>query len=114
MMGYDPLHPEFLESPIVDLSLTYRKYSKFKQPLSRIFKMLQQRNLVKSHKSKIVPNPIPPQIDLTRYCHYHQIPGHTTDECYTIECIIQDLIDSGKLKDLEESPNIKTSPLPKY
>ena len=28
-VGYDPLHPEFLESPIVDLSLNYRKYSKF-------------------------------------------------------------------------------------
>ena len=42
------------------------------------------------------------------------MPGHTTDECYIIEHIVQDLIDSGKLKDLEESPNIKTSPLPKY
>ena len=40
--------------------------------------------------------------------------GHTTDECYTIECIVQDLIDSRKLKDLEESPKIKTSPLSKY
>ena len=42
------------------------------------------------------------------------MPGHTIDECYTIECIVQDLINYGKLKDLEESPNIKTSPLPKY
>ena len=40
--------------------------------------------------------------------------GHTTDECYTIERIVQDLIDSRKLKDLEKSPNIKTSPLSKY
>ena len=69
---------------------------------------------MKPHKPKTLPNPIPPQIDLSRYCHYHQMSGHTTDECYTIERIVQDLIDSRKLKDLEESPNIKTSPLPKY
>ena len=40
MVGYDPLYPEFLESPIVNLCLTCRKYSKFNQSLSRIFKML--------------------------------------------------------------------------
>ena len=112
-MGYDTLHLEFPKMPAVDPPSTSTKYSKFNQPLSKIFKMLQRRNLVKPRKPKPLPNPIPPQIDLSRYCHYHQTPGHTTDECYTIERIVQDLIDSGKLKDLEENPNIKTSPLSK-
>ena len=42
------------------------------------------------------------------------MPGHTIDECHTIRCIVQDLIDSRKLQDLEKIPNVKTSLSPKY
>ena len=41
MVGYDPLHPELLKIPTADPSSTNRKYSKFNQPLSKIFKMLK-------------------------------------------------------------------------
>ena len=40
--------------------------------------------------------------------------GHTIDECHTIRCIVQYLIDSGKLEDLEKIPSVKTRPSPKY
>ena len=42
------------------------------------------------------------------------MPGHTANKCHTIRCIVQDLIDSGKLEDLEKIPYVKTSPSPKY
>ena len=42
------------------------------------------------------------------------MPRHTPDECNTIRCIVQDLIDSEKLNDLEKIASVKTSPLPKY
>ena len=42
------------------------------------------------------------------------MPGHTANKCHTIRCIVQDLIDSGKLEDLEKILSIKTSPSPKY
>ena len=87
-VGYDPLHLEFLESPIIDCPSTRKKYTRFNQPLSKIFQMLQQRNLLKPHKSKPLPNPLPPQINPNLYCDYHQIPGHTTDECHTIKCVV--------------------------
>ena len=67
--------------------------------------MLQQRNILKPRK----PNPLPPQINPNLYCDYHQMPGYTTDECHTIRCIVQDLIDYGKLEDLEKTPSVKTS-----
>ena len=37
MVGYDPLHPEFLQLPPVNLHSTHRKYAEFNQPLSKIF-----------------------------------------------------------------------------
>ena len=114
MVGYDPLHLEFLESHIIDCPSTCKKYIKFNQSLSKIFQMLQQRNLLKLRKLKSLPNPLPPQINPNLYCDYHQMPWHTTDECHAITYIVQDLIDSGKLEDLEKIPNVKTSPSPKY
>ena len=70
-VGYDPLHPEFLKLPIIDCPSTHREYIRFNQPLSKIFQMLQQRNLLKFHKSKLLPNPLPPQINPNLYCDYH-------------------------------------------
>ena len=40
------------------------------------------------------------------------MPRHTTDECHTIRCIVQDLTGSGKLEDLEKIFSVKTSPSP--
>ena len=37
------------------------------------------------------------------------MPGHTANKCHTIRCIVQDLIDSGKLEDLEKILSVKTS-----
>ena len=31
------------------------------------------------------------------YCKYHRGNGHTTDECFRLQNLIQDLIDAGKL-----------------
>ena len=31
------------------------------------------------------------------YCKYHRGNGHTTDECFRLQNLIQDLIDTGKL-----------------
>ena len=66
-VGYNPLNLEFLESPIIDYPLTRRKYTRFNQTLSKIFQMLQQRNILKPRK----PNPLPPQINPNLYYDYH-------------------------------------------
>ena len=110
MVGY----PEFPELPTVNLRSTHRKYAKFNQPLSKIFKKLQQKNLLQPREPKPLPNPLPPQINQNLFCHFHQLPGHTTDNCKTLKNVIQDLIDSEKIDDPERQPNVKTNPLPKY
>ena len=37
MVGYDPLHPEFLEASKVNLRSTRREYAELNQPLSKVF-----------------------------------------------------------------------------
>ena len=110
MVGY----PEFPELPTVNLRSIRRKYAKFSHPLSKIFKKLQQKNLLQPREPKPLPNPLPPQIDQDLFCHFHQMPGHTTDDFKTLKNAIQDLIDSRKIDDPERRPNVKTNPLPNY
>ena len=71
MVGYDPLHLEFLEAPTVNLRSTRREYAEFNQPLSMIFQTLQHRNLLQPRELKPLPNPLPPQIDANLHCHFH-------------------------------------------
>ena len=40
--------------------------------------------------------------------------GYNTDDYYVLKDHIQDLIDSGKIEDLEKQPNVKINPLPNY
>ena len=78
---------EFLESLIVH-PLTHEKPLKFNQPLFMIFQTLRHKNLLQPREPKPLPNPLPPHINPNLYYHFHQMIGHTTDECYTIECIV--------------------------
>ena len=42
------------------------------------------------------------------------MPGHTIDAYKTPKNVVQDLIDSGTIDDLEKRLNVKTNTLPKY
>ena len=42
------------------------------------------------------------------------MPGYNIDDYYILKDHIQDLIDSGKIKDPKNQPNIKTNPFPNY
>ena len=63
---------------------------------------------------KTLPNPLPPLIDQSLFCHFHQMPSHTTDTYKTHKNTIQDLIDFRKIDDPERLPNVKTKPLLNY
>ena len=104
-MDYNLL--EFLES-LIDLPLTHEKPPKFNQPLSMIFQTLQP------HEPKPLPNPLPHYINPNLYCHFHQMIGHTTNDCRTLKNAILYLIDSEKVKDLEKKPSAEMGPLSEY
>lgn len=48
-------------------------------------------------------------------CAYHaRFIGHSTENCWTLKCKIQDLINQNILTFSEEKPNVKTNPLPNH
>ena len=54
--------------------------------------------------------------NLNEYCHYHQKPGHKTNNCFRLKHEIQDLIDNRTIlnPNIITKPNIRKNPLPNY
>jgi len=44
-----------------------------------------------------------PSYDESLFCEYHQQKGHSTDQCRRLKHDVQDLVDQGKLNDLERT-----------
>ncbi|KAK9997967.1 hypothetical protein SO802_017570 [Lithocarpus litseifolius] len=63
-----------------------------------------------------IPNLGPPTWNLDEYFHFHQKPGHKTDNCFRLKQEIQDLINNGTLpsSNIITKPNIRKNPLPAY
>ena len=74
--------------------------------LSQAYENLSSKGFLKPLDATPVPNPIPTTWNLNEYCHFHQKPGHKTDNYFHLKHEIQDLIDNGTLP----NPNIITKP----
>ena len=63
-----------------------------------------------------MPNLIPFTWNLNEYCHYHQKPGHKTNNCFHLKHEIQDLIDNKTIlnPNIITKPNIRKNPLTNY
>lgn len=68
-------------------------YIPLEESLSVILPMV--RPLLKELIPRSLSNPLPKWYDLTAYCDFHHVVGHTTDRCLTLKDVVQDLIDDG-------------------
>ena len=88
-----------------------RRFFNLGRPLSNVFKMLIENNLIHPLPQK----PPYPGVDRKFYCKYHQNYGHDTDGCARLRHEIQNLTDSGKITDPEsKKPNTRNNLLPNY
>lgn len=87
------------------------RFSNLGQPLSKILEKLIEKNLlwpIPSQQPSLNANP-------KLYYKFHQTIGHDTDSCIRLRHEIQDLIDAGKITDIEtKKPNTQNNPLPNY
>jgi hypothetical protein len=91
-----------------------RKFSDLKRPLSVVFEGLRKRGMLQPVQDS-PKRPAPEGVDQSKFCAFHQVWGHDTDNCLRLRHEIQNLIDSGKLEDpSNRKPNIKTNPLPAH
>ena len=74
--------------------------------LAQAYENLTSKRFIKPLDPTLMSNPIPPTWNLNEYCHFHQKPGHKTDNCFFLKHEIQDLIDNETLP----NPNIITNP----
>ena len=70
-----------------------RNFSELHMTLSEALEKLQAKGLLKPLDPKPKPHPVPRRYNLNAHCRYHQGKGHTTDGCYNLRHVIQDLID---------------------
>ena len=78
-----------------------RQFSNFDKPLSKIFDRLENEGLIKPEPAKSQPNPNAPNYHPNTFCRFHQVHGHSIDNCIRLKHCIQDLVDEGKIPDLE-------------
>ena len=72
----------------------FSNYASLNAPRSRILDEVLQAELLPPPRK--YQNP--PNVDLSKYCHYHHNNGHTTDECDTLRDKIEELIRAGHLR----------------
>ena len=90
-----------------------RRFSNLGRPLSKVLEKLVRQRLLKPLETKPLPNPPPSNLDMNRYCRFHQQHGHDTDNCTRLRHEIQNLIHSRKIPDPEkEQPNTHRNPYP--
>ncbi|KAK9682792.1 hypothetical protein RND81_10G096600 [Saponaria officinalis] len=87
-------------------------------PLFMTYKQALDRLVKEGFITLPPPTPEPPvdkrspRWDGSAYCHFHQGKGHSTEECFKLKHIIQDMIDSEKLpKPRHPKPSNKSNPL---
>ena len=86
-----------------------RTLFQFSEPLSLIY----ERLLKSSHIKPLIPTPLPQKLpsyhNPNAFCAFHQMPGHTTDECHRLRHRIQNLIDSKTIISPPTKTNTQTS-----
>ncbi|KAG5544329.1 hypothetical protein RHGRI_016922 [Rhododendron griersonianum] len=89
-----------------------RAFTQFNTPRSALLKKLTEVGVLNPLQP---PQNIPPNLNQNVYCDFHQMHGHTTDNCICLRHEIQNLIDN-KVIDTPPSdkPNTMTNPLPQH
>ncbi|KAI8014581.1 hypothetical protein LOK49_LG05G03539 [Camellia lanceoleosa] len=83
--------------------------------LTKALKILIERGYLKPLDPRPLPDPLPAKHDPTKYCAFHQQPGHDTDRCFRLRHEIQDLIDNKVIAPPQPpKPNVTTNPLPPH
>ena len=84
--------------------------------LSQILPQLLSTNLVTIKEAPKVVNTASPKYNPNSRCAYHfDSPGHTTDDCWALRNIVQDLIDAKEIQfEAPERPNVVTAPIPQH
>ncbi|XP_061358542.1 uncharacterized protein LOC133302744 [Gastrolobium bilobum] len=74
----------------------FDKYALLNSPRSQIWREVAFTDMKKVER----PRPLQNQagLDRTRYCAFHDGPGHTTDECWDLRDAIEKYIREGKLR----------------
>ena len=90
-----------------------RRFSNFNQPLSKVLERLMQKGLLQPLPNPNPPNPNTPGYNQNKHCKFHQNLNHSTDNFIHLKHKIQNLIDSGKITDPENS-STKNNPFSNY
>ncbi|KAL7198069.1 hypothetical protein ACSBR2_020564 [Camellia fascicularis] len=82
---------------------------------AKAMKILIERGYLKPLDPRPLPDPLPTKHDPTKYCAFHQQPGHDTDHYFRLRHEIQDLIDNKIIAPPQPlKPNITTNLLPPH
>ena len=82
------------------------EFSNLGMILAQAYENLTSKGFIKHLNPTPMPNLVPPTWNLDEYRHFHQKPGHKTDNCFCLRHEKQDLIDNGTFP----NPNIITKP----
>ena len=83
---------------------------------SQVLSHLLKSNLVTLKEAPKNPNTASPRYNPNSQCAYHsESPGHDINDYQALKNKIQDLIEAKEIKfDPPETPNVLTTPMPKY
>ena len=84
-----------------------RNFSDLGMPLSQALQKLMERGKLEPLAPTPPPNPLPSYYDASKFCAFHQNPGHDTDRCQRLRHEIQNLIDDKVIS----APNHHAIPL---
>ncbi|KAK2395731.1 hypothetical protein QL285_057437 [Trifolium repens] len=82
-------------------------------PYGQILPYLLRKGMVEPKPLAPLTPPYPPSYDANAKCEYHAgAPGHNIESCKAFKYKVQELLDRKLISFKEESPNVKTNPLP--
>ncbi|KAL7223095.1 hypothetical protein ACSBR1_024720 [Camellia fascicularis] len=94
---------------------TTRTFNPLYMSPTKAMKILIERGCLKPLDPQPFPDPLPAKHDPTKYCAFHQQPGHDTDHCFLLRHEIQDLIDNKIIAPPQPlKPNVTINPLPPH
>ncbi|XP_027932758.1 uncharacterized protein LOC114188366 [Vigna unguiculata] len=72
----------------------FTRYVPLNVPRSRLLDEALQADLIPPPRKTTTP----PNVDMTKYCHYHRNPDHTTKECKALQDKIEELVRAGHFR----------------
>jgi len=72
----------------------FTRYTPLNVPISRLLDEALQADLIPPPRKTTTP----PNVDMTKYCRYHQNHDHTTGECKALQDKIEELVCAGHFR----------------